>query len=76
MRECVLPFVRVLVLVSTRKSIVASVQQNFNISRVRLQGTLYERLSSFFLGGGHRLVDSSVVHEPTDRYRLFTVASG
>jgi hypothetical protein len=38
------------------------------------QGSLGERLSSYFLGGNPRLVQEEVVHSCGDRFRLQTVA--
>jgi len=42
----------------------------------RPSGTLSERLSTFFLGGGPMLKHKQVVTASTDRYRLNTEASG
>lgn len=41
-----------------------------------MQGSLGERLSSFFTGGNPRLVHEETVHSCGDRFRLQTVARG
>ncbi|OQV19081.1 B9 domain-containing protein 2 [Hypsibius exemplaris] len=39
-------------------------------------GGLRERIMTYFLGGGPQLRDFSVVHEATDRHRLYTQSMG
>jgi B9 domain-containing protein 2 len=40
------------------------------------QGSFWERLASFFIGGAPRLRMQDVVHSAGDRFRLQTVSGG
>jgi B9 domain-containing protein 2 len=47
-----------------------------NIPVLELQGSVSERISSFFLGGQPRLKLEEVVHSGGDRFRLQTTTAG